>query len=72
MVAFFSRFVRLCDTEILHPLSMHSFVPITSAMYRHGNRISVLHPSVHLGVQGLAQVVNERQRAFHDAVVQVQ
>ena len=64
---FFRVFVCLYDTESLHPLSM----PITPAMYRLGDRAPILHPSIRLGVQGLAQIVCERQRAFHDAVVQV-
>ena len=41
-------------------------------MYRLGDRTPLLHPSVRLGAQGLAQIVCECQRAFHDAVVQVQ
>ena len=68
----FAYFVCLYDTKSLHPLSFHRFVPITPAMSRLGDRTPKLHPSVHLGVQGLAQRVCERQRAFHDAVVLVQ
>ena len=67
----FCAFVCLYDTESLHPLSIHTFVPITPSMSRLGGRTPTLHPSVHLGVQSLAQIVCERQRAFHDAVVQV-
>ena len=68
----FGVFVGLHDTESLHPLRSQIIVPITPAMYPLGERTPILHPSVHLGVQGLAHIVHERQRAFHDAVVQVQ
>ena len=57
----FRVLVCLHDTESLHPLSFNSFVPITPAVYRLGDRTPILHPSVHLGVQGLAHIVCERR-----------
>ena len=69
LVAFFRVFVCLHDTGSLHPLSIHSLVPITPAMYRLGDRTPILHASDRLGAQGLAQIVCECQRAFRSVVI---